>query len=45
MEISSNLINLQKSVYIASFTILIFDPLKKPFSFALNVIKIWYDNE
>lgn len=41
VEISGNLINLQKSIYIASFTILIFDPLKKPFSFTLSAINIY----
>ena len=41
VKISGNLINLQKSIYIASFTILILDPLEKPFSFALNIINIY----
>lgn len=41
VKVSGNLINLQKSIYIASFAVLLFDPLEKSFSFALNAINIY----
>lgn len=36
MKISSHLINFQETINIAPFTVLIFNPLKKTFSFALE---------